>query len=619
MRHNIFIYFILSVILFFSSCNKDEDVAITTVNIMDVVIAPQYTTSTVQCAITSDGTIANVALQYSQDESFADYKSLVMTEDEGYYSASLDSLSQGSMYYIRYKVSNTFSSMMPNHIDTICTRAYTLPVIHTDSVVNITVNSAVCCCKLADWGCDTMPIVGICYTSHPKVSIKDMHHLYPLLASGSTFSCDISNLEENTTYYIRAYAQNVKGIAYGGEIEFTTISIVKPTITTNPVTNISYTSATCGGDIAFDGGADVTERGICYSTSSNPTILNNKVSCGKGDGSFTCNLTDLVEGTTYYVRAYASNNKGTAYGEQMEFTTKAYSVPAVATTQVLDIKYTSAICGGKILFDGGLEITKWGVCYSTSGYPTVYDNVVISDNYADSVFSCNLVDLAKGTTYYIRAYATNREGTAYGEQETFTTTIGLPTISTDSVLIASSNSVNVYNHILSLNGGVISEYGICWSISSNPTIAGTHTSNSGSVLYFTENISELNEGTTYYFRSYAQNSAGVGYGNEIVYTFPSKPNITFSAYRRNSSHYFWLRINDTGGSDITEIKIKYSYTTPIPYGSTGGSGSYKIMVVPGQTIYEESVSTDSNAETKYTYQAVVSNIVGSTTSQTVNL
>ena len=94
-----------------------------------------------------------------------------------------------------------------------------------------------------------------------------------------------------------------------------------PTVTTSSATNLSQTSATIGGNVTSDGGANVTERGVVYSTSQNPTTSNSKVICGSGEGDFSCTLTSLNRGTTYYVCAYAVNCKGTSYGNQIRFTT----------------------------------------------------------------------------------------------------------------------------------------------------------------------------------------------------------------------------------------------------------------------------------------------------------
>ncbi len=92
-------------------------------------------------------------------------------------------------------------------------------------------------------------------------------------------------------------------------------------IVTNPITNITSTTATGGGNVKSDGGFPITERGVCWSTSQNPTVSDSKTIDGSGTGSFTSNLTGLTVNTIYYVRAYATNSKGTMYGNQVSFTT----------------------------------------------------------------------------------------------------------------------------------------------------------------------------------------------------------------------------------------------------------------------------------------------------------
>lgn len=95
----------------------------------------------------------------------------------------------------------------------------------------------------------------------------------------------------------------------------------EPTVTTNEVENITFTSAICGGNVTYDGGVEVTAKGICWSTEPNPTVSDNYTVDGSGIGSYTSNLSNLLESTTYYVRAYATNVVGTSYGEERSFTT----------------------------------------------------------------------------------------------------------------------------------------------------------------------------------------------------------------------------------------------------------------------------------------------------------
>ena len=97
--------------------------------------------------------------------------------------------------------------------------------------------------------------------------------------------------------------------------------VVLPTISTTPSVSITFTTAISGGNITNDGGAAISARGVCWSTTQNPTIVNSKTVDGTGTGVFTSNLTGLSENTIYYVRAYATNSKGTAYGNEVSFTT----------------------------------------------------------------------------------------------------------------------------------------------------------------------------------------------------------------------------------------------------------------------------------------------------------
>jgi uncharacterized protein (TIGR02145 family) len=133
------------------------------------------------------------------------------------------------------------------------------------------------------------------------------------------FSSAFSGLVPNTIYYLRAYATNSIGTAYGNELSFVTLASI-PTVTTTSVSSITTTSAVCGGNVTSDGGSVVTARGICWSTSTNPTIeLGTKTTDGSGIGNFLNDISGIVANTTYYVRAYATNSIGTAYGNEESF------------------------------------------------------------------------------------------------------------------------------------------------------------------------------------------------------------------------------------------------------------------------------------------------------------
>ena len=137
-----------------------------------------------------------------------------------------------------------------------------------------------------------------------------------------------SNTAKPITNIVRNSSTKTVSFDFMGGSTSTTV----PTVSTSTVTGISTTAATAGGNVTSDGGASVTTRGVCYSTTQNPTTSSSKVAVGSGTGSFSANLSGLVANTTYYVRAYATNAQGTAYGSQVSFTTSsnpstAYSLP----------------------------------------------------------------------------------------------------------------------------------------------------------------------------------------------------------------------------------------------------------------------------------------------------
>lgn len=194
-----------------------------------------------------------------------------------------------------------------------------------------------------------------------------------------------------------------------------------PVVITEKVTDITTTNATSGGHIMSDGGSPVTVRGVCWDTITSPTVDNFKTMDGAGAGSFKSNLTGLQPGTLYYAKAYATNAAGTTYGFETAFTTTPIT-PILTTAEVTDITTNSVISGGDITTDRGLAVTARGVCWSsdTEFLPTLEDSHT-NDGAGDGSFTSSITGLEPGTRYYIRAYATNSGGTAYGYPRVFQT------------------------------------------------------------------------------------------------------------------------------------------------------------------------------------------------------
>ena len=385
--------------------------------------------------------------------------------------------------------------------------------VETQEVSSIAATTAQCGGIISSDGNPTIKEAGVewCTTSDFESNVSCASTAKAKLGK---FACEITNLKDNTQYYVRAYARNSFGTIYGEVLSFKTLEIVLPSVLTDSVTNISPTSATVGGEVTNDGNGEVAERGVVYSTNPSPTVENNKVVCGSGKGSYTCNLSNLQEVTTYYVRAYAINEKGTAYGEEKSFTTKAITVPTVITSSVNNISYTSATIDGTVTDDGGATVTERGVVYSTTPNPTTSNSKVVSGS-GKGAFTCNLTDLQDGVTYYVRAYAVNEKGTAYGEEKAFTTkAITIPTVTTSSATNISVTSATVGGNVTDDGGATITERGVVYNTTPNPTTSNSKVVGGSGKGSFTCNLSNLQDGVTYYVRAYAVNEKGTAYGEQ---------------------------------------------------------------------------------------------------------
>ena len=322
-----------------------------------------------------------------------------------------------------------------------------------------------------------------------------------------------------TPYHVRAYATNSAGTAYGADVPFTTNPIVVPTLTTDAITGLTLTTAISGGNVTADGGGAVTARGVCWATTANPVIgATNTTTNGTGTGVFVSNITGLLPGTAYHVRAYATNSAGTAYGADVPFTTNPVLVPTLTTTAVTGITYTAAASGGNITVDGGGAVTARGVCWATTANPLATGSHT-TDGTGTGIFSSSIIGLLPGTPYHVRAYATNSAGTAYGADVPFTTNpIVIPTLTTTAITGITMTAAASGGNITADGGGAVTARGVCWSTTPIPDINDPLTINGAGIGAFTSALTGLADGTNYYVRAYATNSAGTAYGNQQVFT-----------------------------------------------------------------------------------------------------
>ena len=360
----------------------------------------------------------------------------------------------------------------------------------------------------------------------------------------------------------------------------------KPTVVTKSVGEVTETTAKVVGQVTADGGAEVTERGVCWNTTGAPEVIDYRTVDGTGIGTFNSNISDLVPNTQYYVRAYATNEMGTSYGDEKSFTTLEVIPedpeqpeepenpeqpegpenpeqpedpenpeqpedpenpeqpedpenpeqpedpetpiepeqpvgPVVITAEVTEITVNSAKCGGGISDGGGASVVERGVCWNTSGNPTVLDIRVKDVEGGLGTYISNITGLEHNTTYYVRAYAVNANGVAgYGPEVSFTTLEKLlPTVTTATEVTNITVRSATCGGEVTFNGNVsVTARGICWSTMPNPTIDDNKRSSGGGVGTYTSNMINLEHNTTYYVRAYATNEVGTAYGEEVSFT-----------------------------------------------------------------------------------------------------
>jgi len=294
--------------------------------------------------------------------------------------------------------------------------------------------------------------------------------------------------------------------------------ITTPTVTTTATSGITSSSVSSGGNVTSDGGATITARGIAINSAANPTTANGHTTETGTTGAFTSTWSGLASGTTYHIRAYATNSVGTSYGADVLFTT--LKVPTVTTPTSSSVAQTSATLGADVTSLGiPASISARGTCWGTSANPTT--NCTAATGTTTGIFTHSRTGLTCNTTYYYRGYATNTTGIAYSADGTFTTNAcnTIPAVTTNSCT-SITQTTTTGNGVVTSDGGAPSpmERGVVWSTSLNPTTADNKTTDPRGVGVFVGSMTGLTPGTLYHVRAYATNSVGTAYGSDVTCT-----------------------------------------------------------------------------------------------------
>lgn len=229
-----------------------------------------------------------------------------------------------------------------------------------------------------------------------------------------------------------SYSQIISVISNGGNktliINIKVKSPELPTVSCNNPINVSSSAADVSANILILGSSQILEHGHCWSSSSNsPTINDQKTSLGifSSGQSYVSNITNLLPNTTYFLRAYLTNNFGAAYSEVVSFTTLALpKAPRVSTSDAWNVSDHSVVIEGSITDLGNSNIIEHGHCISTKSNPTINDIITtLGIKNVTGTFASSFSNLVSETTYYVRSYAKNNAGIVYGEEKIFFTTL----------------------------------------------------------------------------------------------------------------------------------------------------------------------------------------------------
>lgn len=517
---------------------KSDDVpTLSTVTIGTVT----ESTAALQCRFLDEGgsTIQSYGFAYRLAGSDAEEKQVQAADKdkEGYFTATLTGLEDSSEYEIRAYAINTRGTGYSEAV-TMSTAEPEVPLIRMGAVTT-DYKSVTLSASIQNETDLTRSITEVGFyiglEEHAEPDDTDRKHIVEL--EGNTFSTTITDLEQSTTYYIRAYAVN-KGtvIGYSSTISVTTERSVLPSLATVTIVVAGEKTLTLRGTVTDRGGHDISQIGYGLKTSVDAEETRKELLLESlaEDGTFEFSIADLAPDASYMVRTYAVNPVGTGYSEYLTVSTQKQSLPVVEAVAGT-VTSSSIAVTGKVTDKGGAAavLTETGFVYSTTNETPELGNGTAVKAETGEEFTATLNGLSQGTTYYIRAYAKNDTQTGYSDVSSVTTARSTqPALGMVTVTNIKEGSADVQAQITDTGGNDILAIGFAYK-----SDTGTEMQVSVDLSKLTNNntfnytLTGLSPNTTYQVRGYASNSAGAGYGDYVSFTTtgPIAPKLTATA------------------------------------------------------------------------------------------
>ncbi|SEF55006.1 hypothetical protein SAMN05444001_102204 [Parabacteroides chinchillae] len=324
-------------------------------------------------------------------------------------------LKPNTLYYIRPYAINAKGTNYGKEITVNTTKG--LGVVATVVVSDsIKAESVICGGKIVNHGEGIIKDRGV-YLTTPTT--KDS--VIPIIMNADSFVCKITKLDTSTIYIVKAYVENEFGIFAGEPQTFKTTNGL-PVVTSLKEVAIGFTDGSFEAEVSNEGDSAVTVRGLCWGFVSGTMLENGDTTInGAGKGKFTGKATKLKSDKMYYMRAYAKNAYGTAYSNEISFWTKS-DLPRLSAVEIArtDIGGTLKVSAA-VLDEGAMNVIESGISYSLTKDDKV-GNTKVELSSGKNSYEGEISGLKGGSTYYIRAYAINKDGViTYGEETSYTT------------------------------------------------------------------------------------------------------------------------------------------------------------------------------------------------------